>query len=124
MKILSKSGKKTIVLSEKEWHSIGEKAGWNQPHPLDRKSDSNFGIRVPEENYYRKVWASLVHILSNVEAVSEKDFKSYDGLMKRADSILRKPNVMKVVDAFEGTQKRADFCAETIFDKLGGPNGI
>jgi len=118
MKIVSKNNKKTLVLSKVDWSSIGTAAGWIKSHPLDRESDSGIGIRVPENNYYRSVFGSLVNILANSRGVSEKSFSDYDKLMKEADTLLRKTDIMTEVDRFERSKKRADFCAEYLFDKF------
>jgi len=86
-------------------------------HPLDRKS-SMWGMDIPEENYYRRVWSSIVHIIANSNGISEKAYDAYHAVMEDAESLLRKAEVMEVVDRFESEQKRPEFCAECVYAGL------
>lgn len=87
-------------------------------HPLDRKAEM-WGMPVPEENYYRRVWSSLTSIIATRRGVSEKAFQAYDEIMAEADGMLRKQEAMSVVGRFESEDKRPSFCAECLFDSIG-----
>jgi hypothetical protein len=87
-------------------------------HPLDRTAEFAFGIEGPEENYYRRVWASLVNILATANGISEKDHAGNDKLHQEVDSLLRTSNAMSMVDRFEEMNQRPQFCAECLYANL------
>ena len=121
MHIKTAGGEKKIVMSRREWESIGKKAGWKRTeksagvHPLDRKREFLHGVEGPEENYYRHVWANLVEIIAEVKGISEKAFASRDDLHSRVDKALRRPKIMEIVDRFESMEMRPEHCAEHLY---------
>ena len=97
-----------------DWNkAMKEKYAPETIHPLDRKEEM-WGMPMPEQNYYRSVWGSLVDILANANGVSEKS-SDYKEVMANAEQILRKAEVMEVVDRFELQEKRPSFCAECVY---------
>lgn len=85
-------------------------------HPLDRKvTADNFPVSMPEENYYRRVWSSLVDIIASNNGVSEKNFNDRDIVMQGVDGILRSADVMELVDAYKEQGRRPEFCAEELY---------
>jgi len=40
MKIVTASGKRSIVMSRKEWEAIGKKAGWTRKDPVKNADDN------------------------------------------------------------------------------------
>ena len=87
-------------------------------HPLDRKAEFNFGIVGPENNYYREVWSSLVKILADKNAISEKSFSARDELHNKVNKLLRIPKVMAIVNHSEERNLRPSFCAEQLYSIL------
>ena len=119
MHIKTANGKKRVAMSRREWEFIGKQAGWhNDIHPLDRKQEIFHGVEGHEDNYYRRVWASLVGIYADVEHISEKAFAANDELHARVEDILRKASVITVVDEFEEKGMRPEFCAEKLYSEI------
>lgn len=89
-------------------------------HPLDKKVPF-LGGEIPEENYHRRVWSSLIDIMSEERKISEKDFKRQDELQKEADQLVKSmPNIVDLCIK-KGTRPR--LCAELVYEthKKGKP---
>ena len=90
-------------------------------HPLDmRASNKQLDIKVPVDNYHRKVLLKLHGILEDIKSVSEKDFKGQDDLKRISEGIIKDPNVELIIQRFETDKLRPGYCAECIFSKLKG----
>ena len=75
---------------------------------------------MPEQNYYRDVWGSLVDLVASARGVSEKAFTARDEIHTEIDSLLRTSDAMEIIDRFENGSHRSGFCAELIFSRLEG----
>lgn len=132
MKIVTANGKRVLKISRSEWESIGKLSNWDNlisnplnsknwdevlSHPLDQKVDSPFG-KVPEENYYRAVWAKLVDIVADNKNVSEKSFSEREKIHTCVDKLLREPEIMSEIDTCKNSKKRPEYCSEMLFDKF------
>lgn len=86
-------------------------------HPLDAQENCMFGM-IPENNYYRRVWARLVAIISEAQGVSEKDFLAQDEIHKTADILIRSEKGEEMISVFQGVQARPEMCAEGLYFEM------
>ena len=88
-------------------------------HPLDQKTMlEGWGFEAPVENFYRRVWSCLCNIVAETKRVSEKDFTRRKEIHAEMDQFLRQDEVMDVVDRFDYSQSRPEFCAECLYDRM------
>jgi len=69
-------------------------------------------------NYVDKVFDNVVDIIINENAISEKDFKKYDDTKKYVEKYFdNNPEILLLIDKFNSEKKRAEYCAEVIYDE-------
>ena len=91
----------------------------SEVHPLDRTQEGAWaGLKLPEENYHRRVFSSLWHIFESEKAISEKDFGGQDWIRDECDRIVRTPEADEVIQRFSTQNLRPSYCAECIFANL------
>jgi len=90
----------------------------NITHPLDNKTQSNFGFDIPENNYHREVMHELHRIFEDENRISEKDFARQDQLKVRCEKIIRNPKVGTIIQRFKDRALRPSYCAECIYSKI------
>jgi hypothetical protein len=73
MNIIESSGKKTIKMSQKEWESIGKKAGWMKQSSVDYAKFDSYMKSIVERNEkenagetYAGAFGTLTVVLSNL----------------------------------------------------------
>lgn len=88
-------------------------------HPLDEQTESGFGdIKVPKDNYYRRVHSHLTGIIQETTGVHEKDCQGVTTIMENADKLLRTLEAQRIVERFESGKERPQYCAECIYSRI------
>lgn len=77
---------------------------------------NSYGWDVPERNFVDDVFDFLVNIVCEVNGISEKNFHQWDETTEYIRSYFdNNPDILMDIDEFNG--KRAQYCAEYLFDK-------
>lgn len=86
----------------------------------DKKDMSLEDLMSHEDSYKQKVRNCLYHIAMKDRNISEKNFSRLDLLDEQLESFYEssKKVLDEIIDEFESSHKRPEYCAEKIYDEF------